>query len=304
MVASEVSIQVRNLTCYFGRTCALDDVSLEVPRGGVFGLVGENGAGKTTLIKHILGLYRPEAGSVLVLGRDPAADPVGVLSHIGYLSEHLDLPLWMRVSELIRYTAAFYKTWDPSYAEELRVQLDLDPGARLKNLSKGQQAKAGLLVALAFRPDLLVLDEPSSGLDPVARLDILETILRAVGEEGRTVFFSSHLLDEVERISNRVAMIHRGRITLCGDLSAIRQSHYYWTVHFNSTPARAPDWDGLLQVQGSGSDWELAWCGSVGSVRETLQQARAEVVQQRPMTLNEIFLARIRETQKTTPLQP
>jgi ABC-2 type transport system ATP-binding protein len=298
VATSEVPIQVQNLTCCFGRTCALDDVSLEVPRGGVFGLVGENGAGKTTLIKHILGLYRSEAGTVRLLGRDPAADPVSVLSQVGYLSEFLDLPLWMRVGELLRYSQAFYRTWDCDYAERLRAQLHLDPGARLKELSKGQQAKAGLLVALAFRPDLLVLDEPSSGLDPIARRDILETILLSVGEEGRTVFFSSHLLDEVERVSNRVAMIHQGRIALCGELGQIRHSHHYARVRFESAPASTPAWEGLLEAKGAGTDWALAWCGSPEAIREALKLARVEILEQRAMSLDEIFLARIRRNEK------
>src|SRR4029453_9280505 len=142
------------------------------------------------------------------------ADPVGVLSRTGYLSEYRDLPGWMRVDELLRYTQAFYPRWDPQYANALRGQFSLDPAARVRSLSQGQQAKAGLIVALAFRPELLLLDEPSSGLDPVVRRDILEAIIRTVADEGRTVLFSSHLLDEVERVSDQIAMIHRGRIVL------------------------------------------------------------------------------------------
>ena len=178
----------------------------------MFGLVGENGAGKTTLIKHILGLLRAETGSVKVFNQDPVADPVDVLGRIGYLSEQPDLPGWMRVDELLRYTQAFYPKWDMAYAEKLRQQFGLDPAARLKNLSKGQQAKAGLLTAQAHRPDLLLLDEPSSGLDPIVRRDILEAVIRTVADEGRTVFFSSHLLEEIERVSDHIAMLHQGKI--------------------------------------------------------------------------------------------
>jgi ABC-2 type transport system ATP-binding protein len=159
---------------------ALDSVSLYLPPGAVYGLVGANGAGKTTLIKHVLGLLRAESGEVRVFGRDPVADPVGVLARIGYLSEENDLPDWMRVDELIRYSRAFYPTWEDAYAEELRRAFALDPEARIKSLSKGQKARAGLLVALAHRPALLLLDEPSSGLDPVVRRDILEAILRTI----------------------------------------------------------------------------------------------------------------------------
>ena len=193
--------------------------------GGVYGLVGANGAGKTTLIKHILGLLRAESGSVRVFGLDPVADPVGVLSRIGYLSEENDLPGWMRVDELIRYSRAFYPTWDDGYAEELRQAFALDPAAKIKNLSKGQKARAGLLIALAYRPELLVLDEPSSGLDPIVRRDILGAVIRTIADEGRTVLFSSHLLEEVEQVADHVTMISQGTIVLSGSLDAIRASH-------------------------------------------------------------------------------
>src|SRR5438034_2068084 len=157
-------VAVTNLSRRFGSKTVLNDVTLDAPRGSVFGLVGENGAGKTTLIKHILGLLRAEAGNVRVFGTDPVADPVSVLGRIGYLSEQPDLPGWMRVDELIRYTQAFYPKWDPAYAQELLAQFGLNPAQRLSTLSKGQLAKAGLLIAQAHRPDLLLLDEPSSGL--------------------------------------------------------------------------------------------------------------------------------------------
>jgi ABC-2 type transport system ATP-binding protein len=168
---SEPVIAVSELTRRFGATAALDSVSLSLPRGAVYGLVGANGAGKTTFIKHLLGLLRAERGSVRVFGLDPVADPVGVLSRIGYLSEENDLPGWMRMDELVRYSRAFYPAWDDAYAEELRRAFALQPTAKIKDLSRGQKARAGLLVALAHRPELLLLDEPSSGLDPVVRRD-------------------------------------------------------------------------------------------------------------------------------------
>src|SRR5258706_2414252 len=158
---SESVITVSALTRHFGSRAALASVSLSVARGAVYGLVGANGAGKTTLIKHVLGLLRAESGTVRVFGLDPVADPVGVLSRIGYLSEENDLPGWMRLDELVRYSRAFYSAWDDSYAEELRRTFSLDPAAKIANLSKGQRARVGLLVALAYRPELLVLDEPS-----------------------------------------------------------------------------------------------------------------------------------------------
>ena len=218
-------IDVSDLTRRFGAKTALASVSLSLPRGAVYGLVGANGAGKTTLIKHILGLLRAESGSVRVFGLDPVAEPVGVLSRIGYLSEEHDLPGWMRFGELLRYSRAFYPAWDDAYAEELRQAFALDASARIKDLSKGQKARAGLLTALAYRPELLVLDEPSSGLDPIVRRDILGAILRTIAHEGRTVLFSSHLLDEVEQVADHVTMISQGKIALSAPLKTIQESY-------------------------------------------------------------------------------
>ena len=218
-------IELSQVTRRFGAQTALDSVSLSLARGAVYGLVGANGAGKTTLIRHVLGLLKAESGSVRVFGLDPVRDPVGVLSRIGYLSEENDLPGWMRVDELLRYTQAFYPRWDEGYADELRHTFALDGAARIKTLSKGQKARAGLLIALAHRPELLLLDEPSSGLDPIVRRDILGAVIRTIAHEGRTVLFSSHLLDEVEEVADHVTMIDHGTIVLSAPLEEIKSSH-------------------------------------------------------------------------------
>jgi ABC-2 type transport system ATP-binding protein len=237
---SDAAIEVSALTRRFGATTALDSVTLSLPRGAVYGLVGANGAGKTTLIKHLLGLLRAQSGSVRVFGLDPVADPVGVLARIGYLSEENDLPGWMRVDELLRYTRAFYPSWDDAYAAELQQTFVLDPRALIRNLSKGQRARAGLLIALAHRPQLLLLDEPSSGLDPLVRRDILGAIIRTIAHEGRTVLFSSHLLEEVEQVADHVTMIHEGTIVLSAPLDDVKAAHgsldTAFLAHLGTTP--------------------------------------------------------------------
>jgi ABC-2 type transport system ATP-binding protein len=285
-------VTISGLSRRFGARVALDDVSLFVPRGAVFGLVGENGAGKTTLIKHILGLLQAESGAVRVFDKDPVADPVGVLSRTGYLSEYRDLPAWMRVDELLRYTAAFYPGWDAQYAEQLRDQFGLDKAARVRTLSQGQQAKAGLLLALAFRPELLLLDEPSSGLDPVVRRDILEAIIRTVAEEGRTVLFSSHLLDEVERVSDQLAMIRQGRLVLCGRLDEIKESHRRLVLRFEAPQQRPPALKHTLSVHGAGHEWTVLCNGARNELSEAAQRVGARIVEERTPTLDEIFVAR------------
>ena len=286
-------VEIHRVTRQFGNKTALDDISLTVPRGGVFGLIGGNGAGKTTLIKHILGMLKAQSGTVRVFGLDPVENPVGTLGRIGYLSEDRDLPNWMRVGELMRYTQAFFPSWDEAYAEELREAFDLDGNARIKNLSRGQRARAGLLVALAHRPELLVLDEPSSGLDPVVRRDILGAIIRTIADEGRTVLFSSHLLDEVERVADRVAIIHQGRIMLTSSMDEIKESHRRMTLRFGQAVDRPPSLVGTLSFEGQGAEWTYICSGESSQLRRAAEAIGATVVGDDPLTLDEIFVSRI-----------
>ena len=286
-------LEISNLTCTFGTKVALDNISLSVPAGGVFGLVGENGAGKTTLIKHITGLLEAESGSVRVFGLNPVADPVAVLGRIGYLSEHRNLPEWMRIRELLRYTQAFYPKWDVAYAEELRQQFALDPAAFCKNLSQGQRAKAGLLIAQAHRPELLLLDEPSSGLDPVVRRDILEAIVRIAADEGRTVFFSSHLLDEIERVADRIAVMKSGRIVLSGTVEEIKGAYTRLVVQFNQSQDASPAIPGAFVLTGSGRDWVVVGESGDASLPAAIEKLGGRVVERTEATLDDIFVARI-----------
>ncbi len=290
--SADAVITVTELSKSFGAKVALEDVSLYVPRGGVFGLVGENGAGKTTLIKHLLGLLRPGHGSVRVFGLDPIASRVEVLGRLGYLSESRDLPGWMRVRELLRYTAGFYPGWDADYAEELRLQFDLDPEARVRSLSQGQQAKAGLLLALAYRPELLVLDEPSSGLDPLVRRDILEAIVRSVAGAGRTVLFSSHLLEEVERVSDYLAMLHRGRMVFSGRLDDVRENHRRLVIQFEKPMDHPPQLDGAVSISGGGREWKVICSAPFRDPVTDAARLGGIVVEDQLATLEEIFVAR------------
>ncbi len=191
---------------------ALTDVSLSIPRGVVFGLVGTNGAGKTTLIKHAMGLMRAQAGSVSVFGLDPVSNPTAVLSRVGYLSELNELPEWMRVEELINFTRArSTRTGTRATHSPCGRTSSSNRRRSCRRSRRDSRARLGLLLALSYRPELLILDEPSSGLDPLVRRDILRAIIKTIAEEGRTVLFSSHLLDEVERVADRV-LAHQRRL--------------------------------------------------------------------------------------------
>lgn len=289
---SQSIVEIRDLKRSFGNKVALDGVSLTIPTGGVFGLLGGNGAGKTTLLKHTLGLLAAQKGSVRVFGLDPVADPVGTLGRIGYLSENRDLPDWMRIHQLISYSQAFYPGWDPNYAESLRDLFELDPNAFVKSLSRGQRARAGLLVALAHRPDLLILDEPSSGLDPVVRRDILGAIIRTIADEGRTVLFSSHLLDEVERVADRIAILHGGRIQLCAPMEQVLGEHRRVQLRLASAVSQFPAGGIWIHSQGSGHDWSLVAEGEIDAIRAAVSRLQGEILTVEPMSLDDIFVAR------------
>jgi ABC-2 type transport system ATP-binding protein len=277
-------VSTSHLSRRFGSKAALDDVSLNVPRGCVFGLVGENGAGKSTLIKHILGLWRAQSGEVRVFGLDPVSEPVSVLGRIGYLSEQPDLPEWMTVGEFLRYTQAFYPRWDPKYAEQLRQQFGLESDKRIRVLSKGQRAKLGLLAAQAHRPDLLLLDEPSSGLDPIVRKDILAAVIRTVADEGRTVFFSSHLLEEIERVADHVAMLHQGKLVLSAPLDEIKMQYRRILLHFDAPQITAPTVPGALTVNGSGREWSIL-------CNQPVQASfLSHIIDDQPASLGDIFV--------------
>lgn len=287
---SEPVVMIRELSRTFGPKVALDHVSLRIPQGSVYGLVGGNGAGKTTLIKHILGLLQAEQGMVQVFGMNPVSNPPAVLSRIGYLSEDRDIAGWMRVDELLNYMQAFFPDWDPVFAQELLDMFELSPYQKVKTLSRGQLARVGLLTALAHRPALLLLDEPSSGLDPVVRRDILTAIIRTVADEGRTVLFSSHLLDEVERVADQVAMLANGRLVLDDSLDNIKSRQRVVTVRFQHQLSQTPLIPGLYNLDGSAAEWKYLCPDGTGRLRETAASLGAEILEESIPSLDEIFV--------------
>jgi ABC-type multidrug transport system ATPase subunit len=290
---TELVVEINNLSRNFGDTAALDSIDYRASRGKVYGLVGANGAGKTTLIKHMLGLYRAKSGTVRIFGEDPVRNPESTLKHIGYLSEERDIPDWMSITELMRYTSAFHGGWDQSYANELLNTFSLDPSKKIKTLSRGMRAQVALISAVAHRPDLLILDEPSSGLDAIVRKDILNAVVRTISEEGRTVIFSSHLLEEVERLSDHVTMIHEGKIALDSSLEIINSNHHYSSVRFNEPMVAPPQLDSVKAISGEGRFWSVIHHGPADALLRSLQTIGGEIVESRHATLEEVFVSKV-----------
>jgi ABC-2 type transport system ATP-binding protein len=211
---------------------------------------------------------------------------------VGYLSEHREMPDWMRISELLRYLKAYHPTWDMKFAYELVDTFKLDDSKKISELSQGMRAQTGLIAALAHRPELLILDEPSNGLDAVVRRDIIDAVIRTVAEEGRSVIFSSHLLDEMERTSDHVTMIQNGKVTFDCDLDAIKETHSCTTVNFPNPLAQTPHFNGVLMAQGAGRSWSLVHDTPLDALSAQVYGAGGEVADSRHATLEEIFLAR------------
>ncbi len=199
--------------CYSpGGGFALTDLDLTVPTGAVYGFLGPNGSGKTTTLRLLLGMLRPKSGTIQVLDGQMPRDAARVLARIGYVPEQPHFDVTQTLAEILRFQAAFYPTWDAAFASQQLVEFELDPARPFGKLSKGQKGKVMMLTALAQRPSLLLLDEPTDGLDPVARRDILASLLNYVGDHQATVLISSHLVHELERICDWIGVMDAGRL--------------------------------------------------------------------------------------------
>lgn len=216
-----------------------------------------------------------------------------MLKHIGYLSEDRDIPDWMSIGELMRYTSAYHRGWDQSYADELLDTFSLDPAKKVKTLSRDMRAQVALICAVAHKPDLLILDEPPSGLDAVVRKDILNAVVRTISEEGRTVIFSSHLLEEVERLADHITMIHQGRVTLDSSLEMINENHHCFSIRFTEQQHAPPKLENAIAISGEGRFWSVIHQGSTDSFSDVLQRIGGEIVESRHATLEEVFVSRV-----------
>jgi ABC-2 type transport system ATP-binding protein len=216
------AISIDALSYRAGRHFAIRDLRMRVPTGAVYGFLGPNGSGKTTTIRLLLGMLPPADGAITVLGHDVPRGAHHALARIGYVPERLHLYPMLTVAEAMRYHASFYPRWDGAEAERLRRAFELRPEQAIGRLSKGEAGKLMMLLALAVRPELLVLDEPTDGLDPVVRRDVLAALLEYVSSHGATVFISSHLVHEQERVCDWIGVLDGGRLVAEMPMQAFR----------------------------------------------------------------------------------
>lgn len=224
----------------------LAGVSFTIESGQVVGLLGKNGAGKTTLLRIALGLLDPQQGSVRIFGLDPRDQPLEVKRRVGYVSEEQILPLYLRVDQVIALHKGIFPSWDDALARGMIERFSIPGRQKIKTLSKGQARQVALLCAVAHRPELLILDEPAGGLDPAARREFLETSIQLLNETGTTILFSSHYMSDVERLADRIVMIHDGRVLIDSELDELRESYSLALIPPNGQVSR----DRLLDLQG------------------------------------------------------
>jgi ABC-2 type transport system ATP-binding protein len=292
-------IETQNLSHRYWRTEALRDLSLAVPAGSVFALLGANGAGKTTAIKVLMNLLRPSAGVARVLGVDSRRLGEQELAQIGYVSENQQLPLWMTVRQLLDYCRPFYPTWDRELEARLLTQFELPADRKLKQLSRGMLMKAALLSSLAYRPKLLVLDEPFSGLDPLVREEFVHGLLETARLGDWTVFVSSHDIEEVERLADHVALLEAGSLRFTETTEALLGRFRRIEVEMDggiSASNLPASWLGWRSEAGRASFFESAY-ESETTERACRERFPSATVQAHPMTLREIFIALARAKQ-------
>jgi ABC-2 type transport system ATP-binding protein len=222
---TKTMIETKNLTRTFGLNAAVDGLTLQVPEGSIYAFLGSNGAGKTTTIKMLMNIVRATSGTAQIMGVEPAKLSPREWQKIGYVSENQQLPEWMTVQQLINYCQPLYPTWDPALCDKLRQDFDLPLERKLKEFSRGMKVKASLLTSLAYRPQLLVLDEPFTGLDALVRDEFVRGVLELSEQEKWTVFISSHDIDEVERLADHIGVINQGKLYLQESTESL-QAHY------------------------------------------------------------------------------
>jgi ABC-2 type transport system ATP-binding protein len=294
---SENIIEVRELRKSFGRQRALDGLNLRVPKGSIFGFLGRNGAGKTTTIKTLMGLLRSDGGSAQVFGI-PVSDAdrsIEIRRRIGFVTEDKELYPYMTVEQIIRFTRPFFPKWRDDLERRYIEMFELPLKRKIPDLSKGMRSKLMLLLAISRGADLLILDEPTDGLDPAATEGVLRELVAITASEGTTMFFSSHQLAEVELIADHIGIIDRGKMIVSGALDDMKAQYQRLTVVFADSVRTPTRWaDGVESVRQEGRTLSILASHNIDAIVEQAQSLPGTAVELYPVTLKEIFLEHVR----------
>jgi ABC-2 type transport system ATP-binding protein len=295
---NELAIDSYDLTKSYGNVRAVDRINLSVPRGAIYGFLGRNGAGKTTTIKMLLGLVRPTTGSGHVLGMNLASERLAILERVAFVSEKKSLYPSLTPSDLVRFSRGFYQTWSDRAVEKYARLFEIPMKQKFEKLSNGNQTKVFLLLALSQRADLLILDEPTTALDPVSVDQLLHVLAEEVLERGCTVFFSSHQLEEVEQIAEYAGVIDRGKLAMECRLDDIKSEFRMITAAGNSLPVQTSSQ--VLSVDVEGNFCRYVVTSDAEGFAAGLTRRGATITGIAPLSLREIFLQLVRREQSCT----
>ena len=293
------AVKINGLTKRYRGKAVVDKLSLSIPRGSVYGLIGPNGAGKSTTLKSLMRLIKISSGSASILGHDVHSDFQAVKSRLGYVPETHHIYRWMKVKRVIAFTRSFYPSWNDEFCNQMLQMMELDPDKKVKQLSKGMLAKLALLLAVSHEPELLVLDEPLSGLDPIVRDEFIDGVLKTICERDTTVIFSSHTIGDVQRLADSVGILFNGRLLVNDSTEAIVNKTKQIQVVLDdehSTPCL--DWlpDSVVHQASCGRELTLT---VVNHSQELLDRVRREFpdgqVSVSSLNLEDIFKAHVRD---------
>lgn len=295
MSSASYAIETRGLSKYYGKKLAVNHMNLKVPTGSVYAFLGLNGCGKTTTIRMLLNLLERSQGEARVLGMEPRKDDLAIKRRIGYVAQGQSMYGWMTVTQVLWFCSGLYPTWDSGYADQLIRDLDIPPKEKLRNLSAGVQAKVALVLAMAHRPELLILDEPTAGLDVLVRREFLEGVIDLIQQEGRTVFFSSHLVHEVERVADWVGIVDKGRLLVGKELEDLKGSVRQIVLTFEEAPPAEMRVESAVSTKTTGRQAFITVRDYSDDILGQLKRYRPQSVEVENLPLEDIFVALVGE---------
>jgi ABC-2 type transport system ATP-binding protein len=296
------AIVTDRLTKYYGRRKVVDNLSLRVAPGTVYGLLGRNGAGKSTAIKMLVGMAHPDFGRAALLGADVATLAPATRARIAYLAEGHPLYGWMTVGQAVAFTRAFYPSFNDTLVEQILDHFALSPRARISKLSKGQKAQVSLTLAIAPDPELLILDDPTLGLDANVRRDFLESMIRLIQRRGRTILFSSHILGDVERVADHIGIMVDGVLRVNCPVEQFKHAVRKVIVEFGRQLPALPSCEGLVGSQQVGTRYELVFVGFGPRQRAALEALAPQRLSVEELNLEDAFIEYTRGPRRPLPL--
>lgn len=290
------------LTKHYDGHCAVDSLNLRVAQGTVYGLLGRNGAGKTTAIKMLLGMAHPSYGHAEVLGEDSAHLRPQTRARIAYLAEGHPLYRWMTIGQAVRFTRPFYDRWNQPLLEQILDHFELSPKRRIRRLSRGQQAQVALALAVATDPEVLILDDPTLGLDTVVRRDFLESLIQIIQRRGRTILFSSHILGDVERVADRIGILVDGVLRVDCPTDHFKDSLRKVILEFDGQSPAVPSCPGLVAGRQVGCRLELVLVGFNEEHRRLFESLRPRATEVIDFNLEDAFIEYTRGPRRSLPI--